>query len=321
MTEQVRRAARLVQTERLLRRRPGGWTVVDLARELACSPRTIQRDIAVLESDLGVPLVLSGRRYLIMPGAAPLAPVRFTLQEARAIYLATRLFLRYADERDPDGISALEKLAAALPEPVAAQVDATANQLRRKPHHRAQTEVLRNITEAWAASRTTRITYRSSTNRDSHIVTLDPYFLEPSTSGAATYVIGFSHEHAAVRTFKVDRIQKVEATGVPFEARGISEIVEQMANSWGVVFGDDTFDITIDFAAAVADRIRETNWHPSQRLSTLDNGGVRLELTLPSLLEFVPWVLSWGAGATVVAPAVLRDQVATALRSAAAHYD
>ena len=47
-----------------------------------------------------------------MDGAGKqLAPVHFTLHEARALYIATRLFLRHSDERDPDGISALEKLA------------------------------------------------------------------------------------------------------------------------------------------------------------------------------------------------------------------
>ncbi|MGI8926994.1 MAG: helix-turn-helix transcriptional regulator [Tepidiformaceae bacterium] len=320
MTEQVRRASRLLQVESLLRARPGGMSTAELARELGYSARTVQRDIAVLESELGVPLILSGRRYQIMPGSHPLAPVRLTLQEARAIFLATRLFARHADERDPDGISALEKLADALPVTVRHHVQATIVQLKARPQDRVKSEVLRNLTEAWAASRTINITYRSNQRRATHSTALDPYLLEPSATGAATYVIGYSHDHEAVRTFKVDRILRAEPTGAVFEARQTAEIMERVGLSWGVVFGDDQYDVTVDFSAAVADRVRETNWHPSQRLTAVDGGGVRLELSLPSLLEFVPWVRGWGAEALVIGPAELRDEVARSLRDAAARY-
>src|SRR4051812_33670350 len=84
MTQQTRKATRLIELERLLRRRPGGMTVAELARELGRSTRTIQRDIQDLEIELRVPLELAGRKYSLMAGAAPLAPVRLTLQEARA---------------------------------------------------------------------------------------------------------------------------------------------------------------------------------------------------------------------------------------------
>ncbi len=202
MTEQVRRAARLIEIERLLRNRVQGWTAAELGAELGFSTRTIQRDIVVLESELGVPLVQSGYRYQLLPGSAPLGPVRFTLQEARAIFLATRLFLRHADERDQDGVTALDKLADALPPPISHQVTATAAQLRGRPVRKDQYDALCRITEGWAQSRTVEITYRSARDSSLRTTALDPYLLEPSANGAATYVIGLSHLHSAVRTFK-----------------------------------------------------------------------------------------------------------------------
>ena len=78
MTEQTRRASRLLEIERLIRRHPGGLSAAELAQELGRSRRTIQRDINVLESELGTPLVMNGRRYQILPESAPLAPVRLT---------------------------------------------------------------------------------------------------------------------------------------------------------------------------------------------------------------------------------------------------
>jgi predicted DNA-binding transcriptional regulator YafY len=320
MTEQVRRAARLIEIERLLRRHPGGMTANELADRCACSSRTIQRDLSVLESELSVPLMLEGRRYRIMPGAHPLSPVRFTLHEARAIFLATRLFLRHADERDPDGISALQKLAASLPHAIAAQVELTAQQLRRRPQRRAQNEVLRRITEGWAASRTVSIRYRSVQSGGVPHTDLDPYLLEPSATGAAVYVIGHSRAHGEVRTFKIERIQQAELTAASFEPPDVRQLVEKLSKSWGVVFGEDEYDVAVDFSEAVSARISETNWHPSQTLVPLDGGGVRLQLKLPSLLEFIPWVRGWGPDALVVAPEELKQAVASSLASAAARY-
>src|SRR4051794_33204722 len=83
MKEQVRRAARLVAIEALLRRNPGGLTTRELAERTGYTARTIQRDISVLGDELGVPLMdAEGRRYRLMPGSTPIGAVRFSLQEA-----------------------------------------------------------------------------------------------------------------------------------------------------------------------------------------------------------------------------------------------
>ena len=47
---------------------------------------------------------------------------------------------------------------------------------------------------------------------------------------------------------------------------------------------------------------------------------MRLKVLLPSLLEFTPWVRSWGHEAYVVSPPALRDEVAASMRAAAARY-
>lgn len=321
MTEHVRRASRLVEVERLLRRHPSGLTSRELARETGYSPRTIQRDIAVLESELGVPIVLEGHRYRVMEGTHPLSPVRFTLHEARAIFIATRLFLRYSDEWDPDAVSALDKLADALPGPVSTHIRSVADELRTRPQDRQRSDVLRVITEAWGSSRTVRIRYRSMAHgTEAQETDLDPYLIEPNAN--ATYVVGYSHRHGEVRTFKLERLEHAENTGRIFVPRDVRDIVERLAASWGIVIGDgeDVTQVILEFAPRVAKRVSETRWHASQRLTWLDGGSVRLEFQLPTLVEFVPWVRSWGPDVTVVAPDSLRDEIARSLAEAFRHY-
>lgn len=320
MTEQTRRSTRLIRIRDLFVKR-GSLSASELSRELGYSQRTIQRDLLALDTELNVPLIYENRRWRIMEGANMVfGPVRLTLHEARAVYFATRLMLRSADERDPDGIAALEKIADALPDGVARHMRRTVAEYSELPANMDYIEVVRRLTEAWAASRTATITYRSASAAGPRTTDLDPYILDHTQSG--TYVAGYSSEHDTVRIFKVDRISDVEVTPHEFAPANVAEIADRLRHSWGgVVFGEEHHSVKVDFSPTVATRIRESYWHPTQRLEDLPGGGVRLEVALPSLLEFTPWVLSWGANATVIEPVGLRHSVAAALREAAANYN
>ena len=319
MTEQTRRATRLVRVRELLARR-GSVSCAELSDELGYSQRTIQRDIAALESELGVPLLYEGRRWHLMPGTKLVfGPVRLTLQEARAVYFATRLMLRSADERDPDGVSALEKVADALPEGLAGHMRRTVGEYAELPANTAYIESLRRLTEAWAANHTCTIKYRSASQAADRTTDLDPYILDHTQSG--TYVFGFSSEHNEVRSFKVDRIREVSITSREFEPTDVEQIARQLRQSWGgAVFGEEHHEVTIDFSPGVASRIRESYWHPSQKLADLAGGGIRLTVSLPSLLEITPWIRGWGPEAVVISPPELRQELAASMAAAAANY-
>lgn len=322
MSEQIRRASRLVEIEHLLRQHPAGLTVREMASRLRFSTRTIQRDVAVLESELGVPLEVSQRRYRILPGSAPIGQVRLTLQEGRAVYLAFRMFLSHADERDPDALEALAKIADALPPAIGQHaVGSGVQHAKRGKANKAYTTALRTLTTAWADCTTVLMRYRSSGAVTDRAVYLDPYLLEPTADGSSTYVIGYSHAHGEVRTFKVDRISSIELTKDSFQPRQIAEVRAQMAQSWGgIVLAGDQHDVVLDFSPEVARRVAETTWHPSQRITQREDGSLRFEVRLPSLLEFIPWVRSWGAAVKVIGPAVLVQEISEGYRAAAALY-
>lgn len=320
MTEQTKKATRLSRIHALLMQR-GTVTVRELARELERSRRTIQRDMADLESELGVPLIYEGRRWSIMPGSAhPLSPVRLTLQESRAVYFAIRVFSRTVNECEPDSIQALRKLADTLPAQLSGHITRTVGELRSRPENAEHTEALRNITDAWVASRTVSMTYRSQNSSRVRTFLFDPYLLEATQSG--TYVVGYSRQHGEVRVFKLDRVEAVGLTPDTFEAPDTSDIVSRLSRSWGgAVFGaDEQHDVCVEFTPAAAVRIRESYWHPSQHMEEMDDGGLRLRVMLPSLLEFTPWVRSWGPEAFVISPEALRAEVAFSLQAAAGRY-
>ena len=79
--------------------------------------------------------------------------------------------------------------------------------------------------------------------------------------------------------------------------------------------------IRIAFDAFAAPRIAERQWHPSQKIKQLRNGGLELSLTLGNLEEVERWILSWGTHAEARAPAELKERMAKTVSALAKTYD
>jgi proteasome accessory factor B len=74
------------------------------------------------------------------------------------------------------------------------------------------------------------------------------------------------------------------------------------------------------FTPAVAARVREAAWHPSQEVRELGDGALEWRATVAGTIEIRVWILSWGDDVEVLAPELLRADVAATLRRAAARY-
>jgi predicted DNA-binding transcriptional regulator YafY len=87
-----------------------------------------------------------------------------------------------------------------------------------------------------------------------------------------------------------------------------------------VVEDREPTEVVIDFNPQAADLIRESVWHPEQKLESLPDGGVRFRLALTSFYEIKPWILSWGFYAKVVSPKELVDEVSEVLAKSREQY-
>ena len=73
--------------------------------------------------------------------------------------------------------------------------------------------------------------------------------------------------------------------------------------------------IRIAFDSFAAPLVQERQWHPSQKVTQLRDGGIELSLTLGNLEEVERWILSWGSHAEALGPAELKERIArTVLR-------
>ena len=78
--------------------------------------------------------------------------------------------------------------------------------------------------------------------------------------------------------------------------------------------------VVVDFDPRVAEYVRTRRVHPSQEISALPDGGVRLSMAIGDLTEVGTWILGFGETAMVVEPASLRERVGRELENALARY-
>jgi predicted DNA-binding transcriptional regulator YafY len=146
---------------------------------------------------------------------------------------------------------------------------------------------------------------------------LDPYRVWYRSGGL--YVIGHDHKSGEVRTFAVDRIGNATLLEQRFEVPADFDFEARTASAFGVV-AEAPEPVRIRFAPRWALYVSEHEWHPSQRVEAAPGGGVELHMEVGVGDELRGWVLSFGAGAEVLAPPSLRADVAAELAKAGAQY-
>ena len=316
--ESLKKAERLSKLTHLLYRHPRGMTVGEIASLCGVSKRTIQRDLWSLQR-IDVPLWQDGKRYGVLGGYF-LPPLKLTLSEAAALYLAARLLARYCDQQNPAVVSALAKLGEVLPESIAQHVQRSVQALAFKPSNPQFDEVFETVILGWASGRKVRIWHQAAGSQNVHEYVVCPYFIEASGEGYATYLIGHSSYFDAIHTFKMERIARAQLTDEPFELPQDFDGPALLQSAWGVMYGHEPVEVRLRFSPRVTRRVKESVWHPSQRIEDCEDGGCFFTVCVSMPLEMKPWIRGWGADCEVLAPQELRQQLEEEVRRAVQMY-
>ena len=308
-----------------------GVTIGDLASLCAVTTRTIRRDLQALE-EAGFPLFDDksrddGRaRWSIDGQAFKDVSAGLTLSELSSLYFSRTLLESLAGTPFRDDLeSAFDKLSAGLtphmrkfldqlPRVVATKLDAP----RRRPDddEPAQSQIVARALEATLHLRQATLTYYSQSSERTKTYLIHPYRLAYAQGGL--YVLAYVPEYGEVRTFAVERVQSLSLLEEHFTA---IEALPDAAfpHSLGVHSGPPE-RVEIAFQPAVVDYVRNREWHPSQEVRALPDGGVTLSLDVCRDRALRSWILSFGSLARVLSPASLAEEIATQLEQAGAQY-
>jgi predicted DNA-binding transcriptional regulator YafY len=125
------------------------------------------------------------------------------------------------------------------------------------------------------------------------------------------YLFAFDLDRQQLRTFALPRIRNVRVSKSKFHRPTNFSIGQLLGESFGV-FSKPTkskHSVRIAFDSFAAPRIEERQWHPSQKVKRLPNGGIELSLVLGNLEEVERWILSWGTHARVLGPVELEQRI------------
>jgi predicted DNA-binding transcriptional regulator YafY len=326
-TEVIRQWTILREIERS---RGSGVTIDDLATLCGVTTRTIRRDLQALE-EAGFPIYDdrsrddSRTRWILNGQAFKGLSAGLTLAELCALYFSRTLVEALAGTPFRGEVeSAFEKLGSTLtphmkqfldqlPQVIAAKKDPAR---RIVANDAAQSQMAGRALEATLHHRQAVLTYYSKSSERTKQYLVHPYRLAYAQGGL--YLLAYVPEYGQVRTFAVERIQELSLQEDRFTP--LEELPDEaFPDSLGVHSGPAE-RIEIEFQAAVADYVRARQWHHSQTVAELADGGLLMTLTVCRDQSLRSWVMSFGPFARVVAPEGLAREIADQFEKGRARY-
>jgi predicted DNA-binding transcriptional regulator YafY len=311
----------------------GRW-VNEIAEKVGASERSVRRDLAELQ-DAGFDIEITKRAnrvYACLDGeqsstVAIAKRERFTLLAIRRVFDVFRHtpFLE-------DVATVLEKLEQRMTAKERAEHTAFGEQFAYMPDHGTKSyagkeDVIDAIQDGILQHRVVRYRYAGTKGRTRNGY-LAPFRLAMYRHGL--YVVGaqLKAPESDVRTaplgvFAIERFAEAEyLKRHAFEIPEGAPVGDVLAGSFGPHLPDASgpHEVVVEFSGEKAHLVSSREWHPTQTVSALTDGRVRIGFVAPSLAPIVSWVLEWGPHARAIAPTSLVEQVTRELEAARAQY-
>ncbi len=321
MSRGMKKAERLREMERLYFQHREGLSDAELAERFDVDRTTVYRDRTQLECEIPLQEAAPGRyrvdrmRYI--------SAVRLNLTEALALYLAARRMSRHTRTYQPHVVSALEKLAVALKDPMTEHLVHAATALVQQPPQPERERILETLTQGWAERIRVRLTYQGLRANRATTHLFSPYLIEPSIWSDAVYVIGHSDVFDALTTFNVERIQDAHLSSAQFTIPETFDEEKLLRFAWGIWTSQkEPVTVKLKFTGKIAiTRLKESIWHPLQKpLVEMEDGAYIWEAPVAEPKEMLPWIRGWGASCEVLSPVSLREKIEREVRKMARVY-
>ncbi|MBN2352625.1 MAG: WYL domain-containing transcriptional regulator [Spirochaetales bacterium] len=273
-----------------------------LARELEVNPRTIKRDIEYLRLYFGAPVEYDAARkgYRYTEPGFHLPAVSLTGEELSLLSLAPLFFEQW--KRTPlygRAKKVFDKVTRAVPGAVSVNPAWLQSGFSARPE--SGTAVSQPVWDAVFTAlhdkKPLEAVYRSPRG-ESRKRTIEPY--HALCHQGEWYLVANTPE--GIRTFALSRMNRPRVAAGTVKVPAGFDIREYMSHSFGVFRGDKLRTVRIAFSPDLAPYVRERAWHATQKTRDRKDGGLEISFTVDHLFEVKRWVLSWGRGATVLAP-------------------
>ena len=191
---------------------------------------------------------------------------------------------------------------------------------RPGPHRAIKPELLSRLRDAMLACREISIEYRSRSSGATSRQRLQPYGL---IYGNRHYLVAYSPDVVrdlkakhGYRLFALDAILSLELLPANFTRDPSFNLARFATQSFGV-FQDKPQKVELIFAAEMQSEVLAYQFHPSQIITPLRDGRVRVQIAASGMQELCWHLFTWGSAVTVVRPASLKRLYSELLKDAA----
>lgn len=318
------KAQKFVRIYEMIQRR-GGVTADELMSRFELDARTLRRYLADLH-DLGLPLQDHGQsseRVIALDPAYGRSGVYLTLAEVLSLHFGRTLFTFLEGTSfasDIDG--AIERLRPAIARSTADQTRDLDRKFMAISEHakdyRSDPDLLDEVVSALLYGNPVDAEYRPARGGFGKIYRLEPYTLATYRQGL--YLFARDVAEDKVKSFAVERFVRFSRLRREhFEYPASYDPHYIVRHSFGITGGQPE-EIVVRFVPDVSLFVREREWHPTQQVELLGDGGVRLRMYVANSPELREWLLGFGAHVRVEAPESLAVWVRDQHLAAAAVY-
>lgn len=313
-------ATRLITLIMLLQRQPR-QTASDLAGKLGISARTLQRYILMLD-EMGIPIYSERGRYggFSLVRGYKMPPLIFTPEEATAICLGAGLVGEmWEGLYDEAAEGAVAKIENVLPDEQRDEVawarrSLVTYQLKR-PGLKPYVPFLNKLRKTIRLKKSVCITYQGANQNKPIQRDFDAYAL--AYRQGWWYVIGFCHLRQEMRSFRIDRIQKLEQLESTYRIPADFDAQKYLTFE---IQSQAQVHVSLHLSAEVAAFALSTPaaW---EKVEPQPDGSLIVGTSLPDIYWAASMTLSYGSAATVLEPEELRQMVSDWAREIVARYE
>jgi predicted DNA-binding transcriptional regulator YafY len=290
-----------------------------LARSIEVTTKTIQRDLDYMRYQLNLPIEFDYAQggYYFTKAITDLPLFQLTESELVSIFVAQKALEAYRGTPFEQPLrTAFQKLQAAISNPgvrvsISWEDLGSSISFRHFEAYLPDMTIFAELAKAIQIEEVVEFDYRKLDAKVFEKRTVEPWHL--ACVSGQWYLLGYDSSRGARRIFVLGRMQNVSATARAFSnpRPGDKEIQQLFQNSFQIWQSEDARleRIVLRFSGRAVQLVRERNWHPSQSLQELADGNLEVTLTLNSLEEIVPWILSWGRQCEVIRPTRLHKKV------------
>lgn len=295
----------------------------DFADELETTRRTVLRDLDYMRDRMLVPVEFDRSRngYFLTRPVENLPMIEISESDLALLFVAERVASQYGSELGRRLHSSFSRLASVLGDSIHTTWRDLESLLsfRTTGIGKAELDAFETLQQAIKKKFVVSLRYQGAKDPQSRTRSVHPYHL--GLVNNQWYLFAWDPSREAMRTFSLARLRAPRATGKTFQPDSAISVPALLAESLGVAYKPKSSDaIRIRFAPDLANVIAERVWHPSQKVRKVAGGAIEISLKVADTKELRNWIMSWGPRAEVLAPATLRETVATLARATSALY-